>query len=156
MSQHKIQAWNKLSFSYYSRFMTIGKDWYEDWFINRQIAVFESSHFVTTSDKAHAKHKSPCSAVGHTWIPLKVTWTSWPAAVYCCLLAVYSGLVFWRDIISFLFSANFNSHMVSHSWKPIKCALKTFLKRCKQHQIVCKKQMCDPACFNSDNLADLA
>ena len=37
----------------------------------------------------------------------------------------------------------------------MKCMLKTLFKRCKQHQVVCKKQTCDIAVANSDNLADL-
>jgi len=45
----------------------------------------------------------------------------------------------------------------SHAEKQtITCMLKTLFRRCKQHQIVHKKQTVDPAAYNSDTFVDTA
>jgi len=52
------------------------------------------------------------------------------------------------------FSANFQSHLVARSWKPIKRILKTLFRGCKEHQILRKEHTVDFASSNNDELVD--
>ena len=58
-------------------------------------------------------------------------------------------MCFWRDVILSDFTVNFHPGLVARSWKPSNCMLKTLMRRCRQHQIVCKNKTFDSAVFNS-------
>jgi len=51
-----------------------------------------------------------------------------------------------------LFGVIFPSRLIARSWKSIKCMSKTLLRKCKQDQILRKKQTIDSAASNSDTL----
>jgi len=64
--------------------------------------------------------------------------------LHCRILTPYTDSAFWRD------NGDFHSYLVARSRKRIKCMLETLLRRCKQYQIVLKKQTVDRATSNSD------
>ena len=127
------------------------------------LRCFKAPVVYLESDNDHAElrllyqfmHQSPCSWFSHSWTPHQSTWTSWHTAVYCRLLAAGTGVRFWLDMMTRLYSANFHSGLVfSRSWKQIKSMLNNLFRRCKQYPILRKKQTVDPATSNSGDLVD--
>ena len=86
------------------------------------------------------------------WISPPRAWTSRPAAMYFCLLAVGTDLDFCKHTVPQYFQCFFYSSLIARCCKSIKCILKTCFRRCKQHQIVCEKQTVDPTASSSDTL----
>jgi len=88
----------------YPKFVTIVEDSNKDWFKNRQFCGVWKLHFATmeqwssrsTSFALPTSYQSSCSFFRHSWITISAC-TSWPAAVYCRLLALCSDTSFWRD-----------------------------------------------------------
>jgi len=120
-------------------------------------AVFESPHFVTQSDKAHAElcllyqsvYQSPCSAFRYSWIHPKVLERL--DLLQCTATCSVRWLGFLqRHNTSVLFCVNLHSRLVVRSCKPVKRMLETLFRRCQQHQFDRKKPTVHSAASNSD------
>jgi len=80
-----------------------------------------------------------------------------PTAVYFRSLAEYTVLGVLRDTIPQSFSADFHSFLVARSIKPIKCVLKTLLRKSTHAAPIrpqkAKQTVC-PAVPNNNTLVD--
>ena len=90
------------------------------------------------------------------WIPPQGTWNSSPAAFVLPLtyIAQWVGFLERHNTYLGVFSDGFLSCSVARSCKPIKCILKTMLRRCYQNESVRKKQTIDPAAPDCDTLLE--